>query len=307
MPQDRPTTSTAEPLATLVDRRAALLARSGDADDQVRAQLDEATAELTDALAGAAPVVRPVTLADDPALLDVLVEREPVVPFAEGDARRVDLEHRLGPDRRCFALEHPLLPGRLMNVVWVALCVGRPAELAPLLDPAANPIDPGEADTAAFYSIWNVEPGLVGIPGGRSLLKGVISELRDELPGLHDFLTLSPVPGFRRWLADAATPGSDGELLAAAARYLTTLDGDGRPIDPVARFHLGNGARLLHLNADADRSPRGLDRSLGVMANYHYEPEDRAANRAELAAARPAVGPQVRALLEQGFGPDIQG
>jgi len=192
----------------------------------------------------------------------------------------------------------------------VALCEGRPSELAPLLDLEAPTGDPRRADTAAFYSIWNVEPGLVGIPGGRSLLAGAIAELRGELPGLVEFLTLSPVPGLRRWLELSATVDLPdlGELdqlddrtrptmLRLAAQYLTTLDGDGRPLDPVARFHLGNGARLLHLNWRADRSSRGWERSYGVMANYHYEPEDRDANRRSLERGRPAVGAAIAELL----------
>ncbi|MHB1138236.1 MAG: malonyl-CoA decarboxylase domain-containing protein [Microthrixaceae bacterium] len=298
MQEDHPTISTTEPLGQLVDRRAALLAE----DAPSTGELGRLTERIEGALGGATPVVRRVTLEDDPALLDRLVEREPVVPFRTGDARRADLANRLAEDRRCFALEHPALPGRPMNVVWVALCQGRPTALAPLLDPDAPTDDPRLADTAAFYSIWNAEPGLVGIRGGRSLLKGVMAALRDELPNLTELLTLSPVPGFRRWLdARGRTDGLDTEdasqVLALCARYLTSLDERGRPVDPVARFHLGNGARLLHLNWRADLSERGLARAMGVMANYRYEPEDRAANRAASAAGDPAVGPAVRDLL----------
>ena len=301
---DRPPISTAEPLDTLVDRRAALLAEGDDRGERASAELDQLTDRISSALVAATPVVRRVTLADEPALLDLLVEREPVVPFRTGDDRAVDLANRLAEDRRCFVLEHPLLPGRPMNVVWVALCQGRPDALPPLLDPAAPTLPAASADTAAFYSIWNVEPGLVGIRGGRSLLKGVLAQLHQELPALTEFLTLSPVPGFRRWLEttrdlDAIDGASAEQVLASCARYLTSLDEErGRPIDPVARFHLGNGARLVHLNAGADPSPRGLRRSLGVMANYRYEPEDRAANRTSLAAGEPAVGPAVRDLLQ---------
>jgi malonyl-CoA decarboxylase len=295
-----------EQVTELVDRRARLLADRGAGDPQ----LDEVTEQLTALLAGAEPVVRRLRSDEPGVLLDTLAEREPVVPFGVGDRRSAELADRLDDDRRCFVLEHPLLPARPLNVVWVALCEGRPSELAPLLDLDAPSGDPHRADTAAFYSIWNVEPGLVGIPGGRSLLTGAIAELRAELPGLVDFLTLSPIPGFRRWLDRSAAPDLDlsddaGELddrvrpalLRLAAQYLTTLDEHGRPLDPVARFHLGNGARLLHLNWRADMSPRGWDRSYGVMANYHYEPEDRDANREQLEQGRPAVGPAIDDLL----------
>ena len=295
-----------EQVTELVDRRALLLADRATGDPE----LVEVTEQLTSLLAGVDPVVRRVRPDEPGVLLETLTEREPVVPFSDGELRTAELADRLDEDRRCFVLEHPLLPTRPLNVVWVALCEGRPSELAPLLDLDAPTGDPRRADTAAFYSIWNVEPGLVGIPGGRSLLAGAIAELRGELPGLVEFLTLSPVPGLRRWLELSATVDLPdlGELdqlddrtrptmLRLAAQYLTTLDGDGRPLDPVARFHLGNGARLLHLNWRADLSPRGWERSYGVMANYHYEPEDRGANRRALERGRPAVGAAITELL----------
>jgi malonyl-CoA decarboxylase len=203
-------------------------------------------------------------------------------------------------------LEHPSLVDRPLNVVWVALWQWVPHDLDAVLDPAAPTGDPAAADTAAFYSIWNVEPGLVGLPGGRTLLIGAMAALRAELAGLSTFVTLSPIPGLRRWLdADAAassppdgTPPPEGELLRACARYLTSLRDDGRPLDAVARFHLGNGARLLSICAGADRSERGMDRSFGLMANYRYEPEDRDANRMALAAGEVVVGDEVAALLD---------
>ena len=150
------------------------------------------------------------------------------------------------------------------------------------------------------YSIWTAEPGSVGLPGGRTLLEGAVSTLRSELVGLSTFLTLSPVPGLRdslegrsdraEWGGEAVEPTA---VERAAVEFLTTLDDHGRPIDPVARFHLGNGARLLAVHADADRSDAGRRRSWGLMANYRYEPEDRAANRRALADGRVAVGPDL--------------
>ncbi len=131
----------------------------------------------------------------------------------------------------------------------------------------------------------------------------MVEQLREELPGLHTFVTLSPVPGFRRWLQDSEAAArldelveQPDELLRACARYLTTLGEDGRPVDPVARFHMGNGARLFDVGG-ADRSERGMDRSFGIMANYRYEPEDRAENAASLHRGRPALGDSVADLL----------
>jgi malonyl-CoA decarboxylase len=293
------------PTPEQLERRAELLAHCGPDD---AAELAELTETLRQALRGEQLRVRRLSADRDGAMIDRLAAAEPVHPFRGPD----DVADRLADDRRCFVLEHPSLADRPLNVVWVALWQGVPHDLAAVLDPTAPTGDPTAADTAAFYSIWNVEPGLVGLPGGRTLLIGAMAALRAELAGLSTFVTLSPIPGLRRWLeADAVTPAphddgspseeeplSEGELLRAGARYLTSLRDDGRPLDAVARFHLGNGARLLSICAGADRSERGMDRSFGLMANYRYEPEDRDANRAALAAGEVAVGEQVAALLD---------
>lgn len=288
------------PTPEQLERRAELLARCGPDET---AELTELTETLRRALRGEQLRVRRLLPDRDGALIDRLVAAEPVHPFRGPD----DVADRLADDRRCFVLEHPSLAGRPLNVVWVALCQGVPHDLGAVLDPTAPTGDPAAADTAAFYSIWNVEPGLVGLPGGRTLLIGAMAALRAELAGLSTFVTLSPIPGLRRWLEADAAPSeqeaseqetSEEALLRACARYLTSLRDDGRPLDAVARFHLGNGARLLSICAGADRSERGIDRSFGLMANYRYEPEDREANRMALAAGEVVVGEQVAALLD---------
>jgi malonyl-CoA decarboxylase len=163
-------------------------------------------------------------------------------------------------------------------------------------------LDPSEADTAAFWSIWGVEPGLEGIGIGVQLILGALDLLRAELPGIGTCATLSPVPGFRSWNERQAEPATDGPArLRACARYLTSAQrggpGDGRLLDPVARFHLGNGARLWRLNPDADTSERGRSRAYGIMANYRYAPEDLEANRESLAENRVATSPAIDELL----------
>jgi malonyl-CoA decarboxylase len=206
-----------------------------------------------------------------------------------------DLRRRLAPDRRCFAFFHPALPEEPLIFVEVALCQGLASKIAPLLSANAPVDDPAQADTAIFYSISNCQPGLRGISFGNFLIKQVVEELRAELPGLKRFATLSPVPSFKRWLAEQAVNGGD-ELPAAAldinwasaervspaiksalqrllAAYLTSSNGGKGPDDPVARFHLGNGARLERLNWAANLSPRGIQESLGMMVNYLYEPK----------------------------------
>ncbi|MCB1500087.1 MAG: malonyl-CoA decarboxylase family protein, partial [Bauldia sp.] len=141
---------------------------------------------------------------------------------------------------------------------------------------------------AVFYSISNCQKGLAGVTFGNFLIKQVVEELARDVPGLRHFVTLSPLPGFAAWLESEGLP--DGladphwhreaerretlapELSAAAARYLVNAkDARGRPRDPVARFHLGNGASLDRINPFADLSPRGLDESFGVMVNYRYD------------------------------------
>jgi malonyl-CoA decarboxylase len=295
-----------EDLGRLVDRRADLLAgdagpaSNGNGNGGGGEELAALTEELRTALGSAAPTVRRVHADDPDGLPARLADREPVHPVRDAE----DLADRLAADRRLFALEHPALRGRPLNVVWVALCRGVPDRIEDVLDPAAATLDAATADTAVFYSIWNAEPGLEGLGRGRTLIEGAVGLLRAELPGITTFTTLSPVPGFRRWLEGRRPAGLSPDALAACcATYLVGLDGRGRPVDPVARFHLGNGARLWRILPSADGSERGQDRSFGVMANYRYEPEDRAANRRELAAGFVPVSEAVRALLERDPGP----
>lgn len=226
-------------------------------------------------------------------LLERLAGAEPVHPLA-GDGA---LDRRIAPDRRVYALaagDGRELP---MTVVWVALTSGVPDRIAPLLDPRGDVVDPSSADTAVFYSIWNVvadEPG----PGrGGDLIEGAAALLAEELPGLSTFVTLSPAPGLAAlWEPGWPAPGEPG-FADHVARALVALDDGGRPREPVARFHLGNGARLWRVNLDADASPRALEQSFGVMVNYRYAPEDRAANRVELSEGFVPVSPSVGALV----------
>jgi malonyl-CoA decarboxylase len=204
-----------------------------------------------------------------------------------------DLRRRLAQDRRCFAFFHPALPDEPLIFVEVALVRGIADRVAPLLDRAAEVIDPADADSAIFYSINHCQRGLRGISFGNFLIKQVAAELQAELPNLRSFATLSPVPGFRTWLETAPSlqavgPGlvrklhgrapaslaDDHELagrfLPLCAAYLVRARRDGQLLDPVARFHLRNGARLERINWAADLSPQGLAGSAGMMVNYVY-------------------------------------
>ena len=267
-------------------------------------------------------------------LLEKLITYEAVHPFKGWD----DLRRRLGPDRRCFAFFHPALPDEPLIFVQVALVKGIADKIAPLIDQGRPNDDPALADTAIFYSISNCQKGLRGVSFGSFLIKQVATELQHEWPNLQTFATLSPVPGFRRWLDDLAPP-DDAEaasILARAknafegpdwlkdevavkalktplsglcARYLTGAKGaGGYPLDPVARFHLGNGARLERLNWAGDISAKGVRQSAGLMVNYLYrldrleQNHEAYVNDKRVIAARP-----VTTLARQAPLPEEQG
>ncbi len=210
-----------------------------------------------------------------------------------------DLRRRIDPpDRRCYAFFHPALTDEPLIFVEVALIEQIPGAIAPLLAHDRAPVAPERARTAVFYSISNCQKGLAGVTFGNFLIKQVVEELRRELPRLENFVTLSPVPGFRAWLASAEDAPIDVEsapLLAelddpawtrepdraerlrkiieplAAHYFLKARLPNGRVVDPVARFHLGNGARLERINWMGDLSRKGLKESGGVMVNYLYD------------------------------------
>jgi malonyl-CoA decarboxylase len=230
------------------------------------------------------------------AILERLIQYESVHEIRGWE----DLRRRLAEDRRCFAFFHPALSGDPVIFVEVALVCDLADSVGPLLDRNGPIIDPAAADTAIFYSINNCHEGLRGITFGNFLIKQVVVELQRELPTIGQFATLSPVPGFRRWLSGAldrlaqplvsdversalqdllAGPVSETAvtplqepLMRIAAHYLLAEKRDREPLDPVARFHLRNGARLERMNWLGDRSQRGLGESLGIMANYLYDP-----------------------------------
>jgi malonyl-CoA decarboxylase len=213
-----------------------------------------------------------------------------------------DLRRRIDPiDRRCYAFFHPQLSDEPLIFVEVALTEAMPGAIAPLLA-AERPLVPVErARTAVFYSISNTQKGLGGISFGSFLIKQVVEELRRELPKLDTFVTLSPVPGFMQWLKQSEdVPVSDeertllenldkpdwfenteltaqlrGVLEPLAAHYfLKARTSKGRLIDSVARFHIGNGARLERIDWLGDLSAKGLRESAGIMVNYLYRLDD---------------------------------
>lgn len=237
-----------------------------------------------------------------------------------------ELRHRLDPpDRKCFAFFHPTLDDDPLIFVEVALTRGIPDAIAPLLDSSRLPLDPRRATTAVFYSISNCQAGLQGVSFGNFLIKQVVEDLRRELPHLKTFVTLSPVPGFAQWLSRDAQAALSAEeqqvlklleqtdwhhaadavarlqpvLLKAVGTYLLSAKhSSGKPRDPVARFHLNNGARLERVNWLGDVSPKGLREAAGLMVNYVYDLDEIEKNHEQFAHNRAVASSRhVRNLL----------
>ncbi|MGH7066684.1 MAG: malonyl-CoA decarboxylase [Acetobacteraceae bacterium] len=301
----------------LVDLRAALLNLTGDSPT-----LGALEADLRGLLASWFDVgfleLRRIDWSSPASLLERLVGYEAVHEIRSWR----DLKNRLDSDRRCYAFFHPRMPQEPLIFVEVALVQGFASSVQGLLDQKAPLLDPHVADTAIFYSISNCQRGLSGISFGNFLIKRVVEELSSEFRNLNAFATLSPVPGFRRWLAEilAANPpdlfsteedtalrtaapavGPAAETGAAAlaailghrgwfrdqtsvraaepvlgrllARYLLVESKGKRALDPVAHFHLANGARLERINMLADISERGVKEGATMMVNYLYDPE----------------------------------
>ena len=211
---------------------------------------------------------------DSPArLLERIIRYEAVHQIDGWD----DLRRRVEPkDRRCYGFFHPQMVDDPLIFVEVALTNDIPTTIHEIIAKKREIISPREANCAIFYSISNCQQGLRGIPFGNYLIKRVVGLLQEELPQLKTFATLSPTPGFAKWLTsergvDAPTPETKA-LRQLAALYLTEAKHkSGLPLDSVARFHLGNGARLEAIHTGADLSPSGQKQSYGVMVNYVYD------------------------------------
>lgn len=245
---------------------------------------------------------------DTPArILDKIVAYEAVHQINDLD----DLRRRLyPPDRRCFAFFHPAMPDEPLIFVEVALTKTIPGSVTEILSEGRTPLEAEDAKVAVFYSISNCQQGLTGISFGNQLIKQVAAELAAAFPQLGSFVTLSPIPGLNQWLATQTGDATHGHVATAilehrappqdvramAARYLLLAKRkDASPADPVARFHLGNGAQVYDIHANADTSANGLKQSSGAMVNYLYD-LDQTQRRHEdfalksvIAAAKPAL------------------
>ncbi len=240
-------------------------------------------------------VLRRIDWSSPAAILEKIIRYEAVHEIRDWD----DLRRRIDPmDRRCYAFFHPALVDEPLIFVEVALTVEPPAAIAPLLAEKRAHVGQDKARAAAFYSISNCQQGLTGVTFGNFLIKQVVEEIRRELPRIETFVTLSPAPGLRAWVEVCDDPAI--QRLAQAVReaalderwpekpetaqrlrmaleplaayyFLKARRDDGRIIDPVARFHLGNGAKLERINWMGDLSRKGVAESYGLMVNYLYD------------------------------------
>ena len=233
-----------------------------------------------------------------------------------------DLSRRLGADRRCYGLFTPSIPDEPLVFIELALTSRMVTDVGTILDPDAPVADPDSCTCAMFYSISSCHEGLRGVPLGGTLIRRVLDRLRVEWPRLRTFATVSPVPGFRPWLSRLARAqgGMLAEIVASldegtwltdpalgahvkdallplCATYLLEAKRGDEPLDAVARFHLGNGARLEGINWLGDRSAAGLNRSAGITANYLYDPLEIDANHDVYGRSHAVVAtPQVTTL-----------
>ena len=233
-------------------------------------------------------VLRPINWSTPADILEKIIAYEAVHAIYSWD----DLRLRLKPtDRRCFGFFHPSMPDEPLIFVEVALTKGIPKSIQELLADERESINAADADTAVFYSISNCQAGLAGISFGNSLIKQVASDLAGDLPGLSIFVTLSPIPGLNRWLENSkpADESPDQDKALAAHYLLKAKNADGMPLDPVARFHLGNGAKVHAVHAHADTSENGMKQSNGIMVNYIYDIAQISQNHEKFVGAKTVV------------------
>jgi malonyl-CoA decarboxylase len=279
-------------------------------------------------------VLRRIDWSTPAMILEKIIRYEAVHRIRSWD----DLRRRIDPpDRRCYAFFHPALLDEPLIFVEVALSREIPDAIAPILSVQREGAEPSKVSTATFYSISNCQRGLAGVSFGNFLIKQVVQEISRENPRLKTFVTLSPAPDFARWLdrerksdssqalspedraalegldrqgwwqlPDAREPMQEPLLRAAAWYYLRAKNRRGLPQDAVARFHLGNGARLERLNWLGDGSDNGITQSHGLMVNYLYDLDDIEKNHEAYAGGQRVVASgAVRRLLRGGAVADL--
>ena len=229
-------------------------------------------------------ILRPINWETPAHILEKIIAYEAVHEINSWD----ELRSRLAPkDRRCFAFFHPAMQDEPIIFVEVALMKDVPSKIENVLKVKRDIFEPEETSVAVFYSISNCQKGLAGISFGNFLIKQVANDLNIEFKNLKKFVTLSPVPGLRKWISNKY-PKFDMNLekykkpeqflkvhdtmMRYVGNYFLNSDRpDKMPNDPVARFHLGNGASLEQINYLGDASLNGIKLSAGLMVNYLYD------------------------------------
>lgn len=245
-------------------------------------------------------VLRPISWDSPAQILEKIIAYEAVHAIDSWE----DLRRRLQPaDRRCFAFFHPSMPDEPLIFVEVALTKEVPNSIQTVLADRRDALPLKDFKTAVFYSISNCQAGLAGISFGNSLIKQVVEDLSREIPTLTQFVTLSPIPLLTRWMAEQEQDfevGSPDAMTRLAAQYLLEAkQKDGLPYDPVARFHLNNGALVHDIHAGADASDAGRAQSAGLMVNYMYDLDAIAKNHDAFAAEKTVVASRkVSALVK---------
>jgi len=318
-----------EGIKFLVDMRAEIISLGSESDKDLRKVERDIKHLLTSWFDVGFLKLKQITWDSSASLLEKLIEYEAVHEIASWE----DLKNRLAEDRRLFAFFHPNMPNEPLIFVNVALLKGLATNIQQLLDAEAPIANNREADTAIFYSISNAQTGLVGIGFGNFLIKRVVSEVKKELPQLKQFATLSPIPGFKSWL-DKQLANPPPEFLPLAidpdlqailkspdwhqneklyksiepimkrlcAIYLTRQHASKtRLLDPVAHFHISNGAIIKQLNWLGNTSNAGLSQSYGMMTNYLYELNDIDQNSEHyFITHEAAISKEIKQLLDNG-------
>lgn len=217
-------------------------------------------------------VLRPISWASPAGILEKIIAYEAVHAIDSWE----ELRRRLEPaDRRCFAFFHPAMPDEPLIFVEVALMENIPVSIQTVLAESRDIISAQKTKTAVFYLISNCQKGLSGVSFGNALIKNVVAQLSHEIPNLKTFVTISPIPKLAFWAKENGhdlSEFSNYELLKITAKYLLEeKDKNNIVFDPVAKFHLNNGAYIHAIHTNADNSPRGLKQSFGTMVNYVYD------------------------------------
>jgi malonyl-CoA decarboxylase len=226
-------------------------------------------------------VTHPITWDTSAKILEKIIKYEAVHEISSW----LDLRNRLKPeDRRCYSFFHPTMEDEPLIFVEVALTSEVPSKIDDILDLNRAKTNPKKFKTAVFYSISNCQKGLKGISFGNFLLKQVVMDLKKEFPSLETFVTLSPVPGFNKWLKQNnpnlhdkiidkdSILSFEKEILNSSIEYFfEAKHKDGLPLDPVQRFHLSNGASLDKIHFMGNPSNKGIANSVGLMVNYKYQ------------------------------------